>query len=90
MLLTSRRLKPASAAKFRYDEDMMCQRPFRRGAPGRAGNATGRKPQVHSSVIKMAGKSPSLRRIQADIREPMHRPIGSLCASPLEDDMFEW
>ena len=88
MLLTSRRLKPASAAKFRYDEDMMCQRPFRRGR--RAGNATGRKPQVHSSVIKMAGKSPSLRRIKADIRELCIDPSDRYVAAPLEDDMFEW
>jgi hypothetical protein len=35
-------------------------------------------------------KSPSLRRIQADIRELALDPSDRYHASPLEDDMFEW
>jgi ubiquitin-protein ligase len=35
-------------------------------------------------------KSPSLRRIQADIRELAHDPSERYHASPLENDMFEW
>lgn len=35
-------------------------------------------------------KSPSLRRIQADIRELAHDPSERYSASPLENDMFEW
>lgn len=34
--------------------------------------------------------SPSLRRIQADIRELAIDPSDRYAASPLEDDMFEW
>ena len=35
-------------------------------------------------------KSPSLRRIQADIRELALDPSDRYYASPLEHDMFEW
>jgi len=35
-------------------------------------------------------KSPSLRRIQADIRELAQEPSDRYSAAPLEDDMFEW
>jgi hypothetical protein len=35
-------------------------------------------------------KSPSLRRIQADIRELSLDPSPSYHAAPLENDMFEW
>lgn len=35
-------------------------------------------------------KSPSLRRIQADVRELAFDPSDRYHASPLEDDMFEW
>ncbi len=35
-------------------------------------------------------KSPSLRRIQADIRELALDPSDRYHAAPLEDDMFEW
>ena len=35
-------------------------------------------------------KSPSLRRIQADIRELLLDPSDRYHAAPLEDDMFEW
>mmetsp|Transcript_7602 Transcript_7602/g.16160 ORF Transcript_7602/g.16160 Transcript_7602/m.16160 type:complete len:330 (-) Transcript_7602:258-1247(-) len=35
-------------------------------------------------------KSPSLRRIQADIRELARDPSDRYHAAPLEDDMFEW
>jgi hypothetical protein len=35
-------------------------------------------------------KSPSLRRIQADVRELALDPSDRYHASPLEDDMFEW
>lgn len=35
-------------------------------------------------------KSPSLRRIQADIRELARDPSDRYVASPSEDDMFEW
>jgi ubiquitin-conjugating enzyme E2 J1 len=35
-------------------------------------------------------KSPSLRRIQADIRELSLDPSSSFHAAPLENDMFEW
>lgn len=35
-------------------------------------------------------KSPSLRRIQADIRELALDPSDQYCAAPLEHDMFEW
>jgi hypothetical protein len=35
-------------------------------------------------------KSPSLRRIQADIRELALEPSDRYYAAPLEDDMFEW
>jgi len=35
-------------------------------------------------------KSPSLRRIQADIRELAFDPSDQYCAAPLENDMFEW
>jgi len=35
-------------------------------------------------------KSPSLRRIQADIRELALEPSDRYHAAPLEDDMFEW
>ena len=35
-------------------------------------------------------KSPSLRRIQADIRELAHDPSDRYHAAPFEDDMFEW
>lgn len=35
-------------------------------------------------------KSPSLRRIQADIRELALDPSDRYHASPLENDMFEW
>mmetsp|Transcript_12120 Transcript_12120/g.25095 ORF Transcript_12120/g.25095 Transcript_12120/m.25095 type:complete len:82 (-) Transcript_12120:3094-3339(-) len=35
-------------------------------------------------------KSPSLRRIQADIRELRIDPSDRYVAAPLEDDMFEW
>jgi len=35
-------------------------------------------------------KSPSLRRIQADIRELSKDPSDRYHAAPLEDDMFEW
>lgn len=38
----------------------------------------------------MAGRSPSLRRIQADIRELSRDPSDQYVAHPLEDDMFEW
>jgi len=36
------------------------------------------------------GKSPSLRRIQADIRELTLDPSDRYYAMPLENDMFEW
>lgn len=45
---------------------------------------------ILQSVIKMAGKSPSLRRIKADIRELCIEPSDRYVAAPLEDDMFEW
>lgn len=35
-------------------------------------------------------KSPSLRRIQADVRELALDPSDRYHAAPLEDDMFEW
>jgi ubiquitin-conjugating enzyme E2 J1 len=35
-------------------------------------------------------KSPSLRRIQADIRELAFDPSDRYHAAPLENDMFEW
>ena len=35
-------------------------------------------------------KSPSLRRIQADIRELARDPSDRYYAAPLENDMFEW
>lgn len=35
-------------------------------------------------------KSPSLRRIQADVRELAIDPSDRYHAAPLEDDMFEW
>ncbi|KAI2490075.1 hypothetical protein MHU86_24517 [Fragilaria crotonensis] len=35
-------------------------------------------------------KSPSLRRIQADVRELLLNPSDRYHAAPLEDDMFEW
>jgi ubiquitin-conjugating enzyme E2 J1 len=35
-------------------------------------------------------KSPTLRRIQADIRELALDPSDRYYAAPLEDDMFEW
>jgi ubiquitin-conjugating enzyme E2 J1 len=35
-------------------------------------------------------KSPSLRRIQADIRELARDPSDRYFAAPLENDMFEW
>ena len=35
-------------------------------------------------------KSPSLRRIQADIRELALDPSDRYHAAPLENDMFEW
>ena len=35
-------------------------------------------------------KSPSLRRIQADVRELLMDPSDRYHAAPLEDDMFEW
>ncbi|EED91512.1 predicted protein, partial [Thalassiosira pseudonana CCMP1335] len=35
-------------------------------------------------------KSPSLRRIQADIRELAIDPSDQYAAAPLENDMFEW
>lgn len=35
-------------------------------------------------------KSPSLRRIQGDMRELSIDPSIRYYASPLEDDMFEW
>jgi ubiquitin-conjugating enzyme E2 J1 len=35
-------------------------------------------------------KSPSLRRIQADIRELLMEPSDRYHAAPLENDMFEW
>ena len=67
---------------FRYDEDMMCQNiRERRGAS---------RPLVSLQVFKMAGKSPSLRRIKADIRELCIDPSDRYVAAPLEDDMFEW
>jgi len=37
-----------------------------------------------------SSKSPSLRRIQADIRELALEPSDRYHAAPLEDDMFEW
>ena len=35
-------------------------------------------------------KSPTLRRIQADIRELALDPSDRYYAAPLENDMFEW
>ena len=35
-------------------------------------------------------KSPSLRRIQADIRELALDPSDRYHAAPMENDMFEW
>jgi len=35
-------------------------------------------------------KSPSLRRIQADVRELALDPSDRYTAAPLETDMFEW
>ena len=35
-------------------------------------------------------KSPSLRRIQADVRELALDPSDRYHAAPLENDMFEW
>ena len=35
-------------------------------------------------------KSPSLRRIQADVRELAMDPSDRYHAAPLENDMFEW
>jgi len=35
-------------------------------------------------------KSPSLRRIQADVRELALDPSDQYHAAPLENDMFEW
>jgi ubiquitin-conjugating enzyme E2 J1 len=43
-----------------------------------------------SSRITIMPVSPSLRRIQADIRELAHHPSDRYSASPLEHDMFEW
>jgi hypothetical protein len=37
-----------------------------------------------------SSKSPSLRRIQADIRELSFDPSPRYHAAPLEADMFEW
>lgn len=35
-------------------------------------------------------KSPSLRRIQADVRELRFNPSHRYYAAPLEDNLFEW
>jgi ubiquitin-protein ligase len=43
-----------------------------------------------SSPSSKASKSPSLRRIQADIRELALDPSPQYHAAPLESDMFEW
>jgi hypothetical protein len=42
------------------------------------------------SSCKTMSKSPSLRRIQADIRELSLDPSPNFHAAPLENDMFEW
>ena len=44
-------------------------------------------PPIHSLTMS---KSPSLRRIQADIRELSIDPSDQYHAAPLEHDMFEW
>jgi hypothetical protein len=41
-------------------------------------------------TMSNSNKSPSLRRIQADIRELALDPSDRYNASPLESDMFEW
>ena len=45
---------------------------------------------LFSFKVMMAGKSPSLRRIKADIRELCIDPSDRYVAAPIEDDMFEW
>jgi hypothetical protein len=46
-------------------------------------------PNAHITYSTMS-KSPSLRRIQADVRELAIDPSDRYHAAPLEDDMFEW
>jgi len=53
---------------------------FRRHLPLKSNNAS----------IMSKSKSPSLRRIQADIRELALDPSDQYYAAPLESDMFEW
>jgi hypothetical protein len=43
-----------------------------------------------TSATGTMSKSPSLRRIQADVRELVLDPSDRYHAAPLEDDMFEW
>jgi hypothetical protein len=43
-----------------------------------------------SSITNTMSKSPSLRRIQADVRELALDPSDRYHAAPLENDMFEW
>jgi hypothetical protein len=46
--------------------------------------------KLTKKALPTMSKSPSLRRIQADIRELAHDPSERYHASPLENDMFEW
>jgi hypothetical protein len=41
-------------------------------------------------IIIIMSKSPSLRRIQADVRELTLDPSDRYFAMPIENDMFEW
>ena len=52
-------------------------------------NNTHTHTHTHTSKSTMS-KSPSLRRIQADIRELARDPSDRYHAAPLENDMFEW
>ena len=77
LLLAALEVLPRSSICFDMTK-MMCQNIRERRAP------------VSLQVFKMAGKSPSLRRIKADIRELCIDPSDRYVAAPLEDDMFEW
>lgn len=78
LLLAALEVLPRSSICFDMTK-MMCQNIRERRAP-----------LFSLQVFKMAGKSPSLRRIKADIRELCIDPSDRYVAAPLEDDMFEW
>lgn len=55
-----------------------------------AGGRFGVLSPSQQSISTSMSKSPSLRRIQADIRELALDPSDRYHAAPLENDMFEW